>query len=420
MRLVAIGHVAAPAPVVHPARGDTLDLILIVLAVGYAYAGYRRGLLAGALSFGGFIVGAVVGAQIAPPIARALIGKQGNDAIGQRLVALIIVGVVAVAFEAIGAFVGARIRLLLAVTPARWFDSAGGAVLDVVGFLLIAWVLAFTLASAPYPTIVKQVRRSAILNAVDQVMPTTVSHLFADLNRLLQSHDLPDISSPFGALPVPPAALPPPDAGVVPPALHASGAEIVKITGIAPSCSRQVEGSGFVFATDHVMTNAHVVAGVRNAQVALPAPGARVLAARVVLYDPNRDVAVLDVPGLGRPPLSFAGTAPTGASAVVAGYPENGPLTAVPARVAGDQKISGPNIYDNRQVTRDIYTLRARVRPGNSGGPLLTPAGAVYGVVFAASVDQPDVGYALTAAEVSGDARAGATATTSVSTQGCD
>src|SRR5581483_10535121 len=104
-------------------------------------------------------------------------------------------------------------------TPVRWVDSAGGAALDVVGFLLIAWLLAFALASAPLPSVVKEIRRSAILNAVDQLMPTTVGHLFASLNRLLQQHELPGLGDPFAGLPVPPAALPPPDAGVVPPAL---------------------------------------------------------------------------------------------------------------------------------------------------------------------------------------------------------
>jgi S1-C subfamily serine protease len=152
----------------------------------------------------------------------------------------------------------------------------------------------------------------------------------------------------------------------------------------------------------------------------LPGPGGEVLPARVVLYDPNRDVAVLYVPGLARPPLAFNGPVPTGADAVVAGYPLDGPLTATPARIAGDQEVTGPNIYANRQVTREVYTLRARVREGNSGGPLLSPSGRVDGVVFAASVELPDVGYALTAREVASDARAGAMATRAVSTQGCD
>jgi S1-C subfamily serine protease len=418
--LTAYLRLAAPAPVAHPARGDLLDLILIALAIAYAYAGYRRGLLTGLLSFGGFLLGAYIGTLIAPGIARAIIGKSGPGALGQRVLALAIVALVAIALEAVGAFFGYRLRAILRLTPARWADAAGGAALDVIAFLLVAWVLAFALASAPLPTAAKQIRHSAILNAIDKVMPTSATQLFSSLNRLLQQHELPALGNPFAGLPVPPAALPPPDAGVVPAAIKKAGPEVLKITGIAPSCSRQVEGSGFVFATDHVMTNAHVVAGVRKPTVALPSPGGRVLAATVVLYDPNRDVAVLFVPGLGRAPLGFNGPVSTGASAVVAGYPENGPLTAVPARVAGDQRVSGPNIYADRQVTRDVYTLRARVRPGNSGGPLLSPDGAVDGVVFASSTDQSNVGYALTAAEVSGDARAGATATRPVSTQGCD
>jgi S1-C subfamily serine protease len=411
---------SAPAPVLQPARGDLLDVVLVVLLVFYGYVGYRRGLIAGAMSFAGFLVGAYVGSLVAPGIASAVIGTQGPGAVGQRLLALVIVFAVAAAAEAAAALAGYRIRALVSRTPVRWLDATGGAALDIIGLLVVAWLFASVLASAPFPSVVKEIRRSAILNAVDQVMPTTLSHLFADLNRLLQTHDLPSLAGPFGGLPLPPAALPPPDAGVVPPALKASGAEIVKITGVAPSCSRVVEGSGFVFATDHVMTNAHVVAGVHNPRVALPGPDGRVLSGRVVLYDPNRDVAVLYVAGLSRPALHFAGPASTGASAVVAGYPENGPLTAVPARVAGEQEFTGPNIYSNREVTRDVYTLRARVRPGNSGGPLLDPQGAVYGVVFAASVDQSNVGYALTASEVAGDARHGSQATAAVSTQGCD
>jgi S1-C subfamily serine protease len=194
--------------------------------------------------------------------------------------------------------------------------------------------------------------------------------------------------------------------------------DIVKITGVAPSCHRQLEGSGFLYAGEHVMTNAHVVAGVRSPTV-LTADG-HSYAATVVLYDPRRDVAVLHVPGFGRAPLSFAGVASQGQSAVVAGYPQNGPFLAVAARIRARQPAQGPDIYQSRQVTREIYAVYATVRPGNSGGPLLAPDGRVYGVVFAASVDDPQTGYALTAHEVASDAAAGAGRTEAVSTQGCD
>ena len=174
-----------------------------------------------------------------------------------------------------------------------------------------------------------------------------------------------------------------------------------------------------MFAADHVMTNAHVVAGVRAPQVTLPSPGARVLPAHVVLYDPNRDVAVVDVPGLPGTSLAFAGHADSGASAVVAGYPENGGFNAAAARVRGTEDTTSANIYQHGNVTRQIYAIRAVVRPGNSGGPLLATDGRVYGVVFAASTDSKDTGYVLTAAEVGSDARKGQSSTQPVSTQGC-
>jgi S1-C subfamily serine protease len=144
------------------------------------------------------------------------------------------------------------------------------------------------------------------------------------------------------------------------------------------------------------------------------------LDATVVVYDPNRDIAVLAVPGLTTRPLAFDGPARTGQSAVVIGYPQDGPYRADAARIRGRQEARGPNIYDNRTVVREIYALRARVRPGNSGGPLVSPSGTVFGVVFAAAADDPQTGYALTAEEVSGDAARGRTATARVSTQGCD
>jgi S1-C subfamily serine protease len=128
----------------------------------------------------------------------------------------------------------------------------------------------------------------------------------------------------------------------------------------------------------------------------------------------------LDVPGLVGSTLKFAGSIGRGQSAIVTGYPENGPFTAIAARVRSVQDARGPDIYQNRQVTRQIYSLYSTVRPGNSGGPLLTPGGRVAGIVFAAAVDNPHTGYALTAAEVASDAATGATATATVSTEGCD
>jgi S1-C subfamily serine protease len=139
----------------------------------------------------------------------------------------------------------------------------------------------------------------------------------------------------------------------------------------------------------------------------------------VVLYDPQRDLAVIDVPGLTEPPLSFAPQAAEGTSAIVAGYPHNNPLTVAAARIGHSVTAYGPNIYQTVFVHRQIYPIRAQIQPGNSGGPLLSSGGRVYGVVFAASTSIPDTGYALTAAEVASDAAAGRSATAVVSTNRC-
>jgi S1-C subfamily serine protease len=192
------------------------------------------------------------------------------------------------------------------------------------------------------------------------------------------------------------------------------------VEGTALSCSRSIEGSGFVYAPQHIMTNAHVVAGVTQGLTVTTTTGTEYHDARVVLYDPQVDIAVLYVPGLDLPPLQFNEQAQAGSNAVVAGYPLDHPFTATPARIGGTQNAVGPDIYQTGQVNRQIFEIRAQVEPGNSGGPLLSPSGSVYGVVFAAAVGTSNTGFALTAAEVAADAHAGANQTYPTSTQGCD
>jgi S1-C subfamily serine protease len=215
-------------------------------------------------------------------------------------------------------------------------------------------------------------------------------------------------------------AIPAPDPAVLnSPGFLAARGSVVRVQGVAPSCSRSIEGSGFVISPDHVLTNAHVVAGVTDRQTVTTATNVT-LPATVVYYDPQVDVAILYVPGLHLPPLRFAGPASPGDGAVVTGYPlDSQNLQAAAARIGGIQNAVGPNIYQTSTVTRQIYEIRALVQSGNSGGPLVSPAGTVDGVVFAAAVGVSDTGFALTAAEVSADASAGEHATVPVSTMGC-
>jgi S1-C subfamily serine protease len=185
---------------------------------------------------------------------------------------------------------------------------------------------------------------------------------------------------------------------------------------VATACSRTLEGSGFVYSDGHVMTNAHVVAGVRHPVVRIEDTD---YAAQVVYYDPDIDAAVLAVPDLEAEALDFDTTAESEDLAAVLGYPENGPYDVQPARVREQRTLRSPNIYGDATVYRDTYSLYARVRPGNSGGPVVDAGGDVIGVLFAASVTDADTGYALTADQVSEAAVAGNTAAAPVDTGGC-
>ena len=394
--------------------GDVLDLILIALAAAFAVAGYRQGFIVGILSFAGFLGGAAIGATFAPKLARSLV--QGTTQ--QALVAIVAVFVAAMIGQLLASALGAALRSRVNWRPATLIDSVAGAAVSVLSVLLIAWLIGSAVVNAPFAMVTSQVNRSAVLRMVDGVMPSAARTMFSDFRSLLASGPYVQVFGALGAEPALTVAAPDPAV------LNAAGLRqardsIVKVIGVAPSCSRRIEGSGFVISPQHILTNAHVVAGVTQDQTVITRVG-RHLSATVVLFDPERDLAVLYVPGLRAAPLSFAGPASLGADAIVAGYPLDRNFTVVPARVGDDQLAQAPDIYQSKEVTRQIYSIRADVRAGNSGGPLLDPNGTVYGVVFAAAVGVKDTGYALTAAEVRSDASKGASATTGTSTQACD
>jgi S1-C subfamily serine protease len=394
--------------------GDLLDLILIVLVIAFGVAGYRQGFIIGVLSFAGFLGGGAIGALFGPKIARAIT----VNAAWQAIAAILVVFLAAMIGQLLASAVGVAMRSRLTWRPATLVDSVGGAVVSVISVLLIAWLIGSAVAYAPFPAISRQVNNSAVLRTVDRLMPAEASVMFSDFRSLLESGPYAQV---FGALGAEGALAvgPPNDTVLASAGLRDAEPSIVKIEGVAPSCQERIEGSGFVYAPDHVLTNAHVVAGVTEGPDVFPFDGGE-RRARVVLYDPQRDLAVLYVPGLSANTLAFAPQAKIGANAIVAGYPLDGPFTPAAARIGGIEEATSPDIYQTAQVTRQIYSIRAVVKPGNSGGPLLTPGGQVYGVVFAAATSVPDTGYALTAQQVQSDATAGENLTGRVSTQGCD
>ena len=395
-------------------RGDLLDLALLVIAVAFAVSGYRQGFIVGSLSFVGFVGGAVLGAEFGPSISRAIVGGQTQ----QDVVAVVLLIVFAIVGQFVFSSVGAYARQSMTSTSSTVLDSVGGSVVSVLSMLLIAWAIGSVLTASSFQGVVTQVDNSTVLGTMDRVMPSQAKTMFSEFRQMLASGPFPQVFSGIGAAHL--FAISTPDPAVLNNAgYQAARSRVLKVQGTAMSCDRSIEGSGFVYAPDHVLTNAHVVAGV-NQGPTVTTSGGRTLQAKVVLYDPQVDIAVLYVPGLDLTPLHFNYQGQAGASAVVAGYPLNRGFTQDAARIGGTQNAVGPDTYQTGQVNRQIFEIRANVEPGNSGGPLLSPSGTVYGVVFAAAVDASDTGFALTANEVSADARAGANQTFPTSTQGCD
>jgi S1-C subfamily serine protease len=396
--------------------GDWLDLVLLALAAAFAVAGYRQGFIIGVLSFVGFTGGAVLGIYLAPGLAMTITGKQNFQAV----LAIVMVFAAAVVGMLITSALGVLIKSHIRSGPSTLLDSIGGAAVNVVAILVLAWLIGSLVAYAPpFPAFARQVNDSMLLRTVDRLIPQSAHPEFIALRRLLSTQPYVQV---FGALGAETALnVPPLDHAVV----HSRGVildrnSVVKIEGLAPRCSRTIEGTGFVISPDHVVTNAHVVAGVTNGPEVYTRFASGEHPARVVLFDPESDIAVLYVPGLNLPALHFADQAAFGTSAVVAGYPLDASFTVRPARVGRPEYASGPDIYDTHRVVRDIYPIRAVVKPGNSGGPLIAPkTGRVYGMVFAAAVAVPQTGYALTASQLSADINRGENRTSPAATGAC-
>src|SRR3954449_2309512 len=390
-----------------------VDLLLIGLALLFALSGFRQGLLVSATSIVGFLGGAVLGAQLSGAVADRIDGSS----VTRVFAALVVVLAGALLGQIVAGAAGRALRSRVTWEPAKVVDSVAGAVVSAIAVLLVAWMVATPLASSPFPGVASQVRQSALVQVVDRVVPDQVRSLYDSLREAIDRQGLPDVLDPL--TPTQARDVPAPDQALLnSPVVGRVQGSVVQIRGVAPSCSRQIDGSGFVFADERVMTNAHVLAGVTSPVVT--AEGEE-YEATPVYVDEDTDIAVLAVPGLSQLPLTWA-AAPvgTGADAIIMGYPGGGGLYVGAARVRDRGEISGPDFRATQTVQRDVYALFGQVRAGNSGGPLLGTDGSVLGVVFASAIDDPDTGYALTAAQVSEAVTTGTAAQAAVGTGSCE
>lgn len=390
---------------------DILDILLLLVVAAFAVSGYRQGFVVGVVSFAGFLGGLALGFVIVP----AFLDRSSSSLLAS-VIALCAVLALAVVGQVLGSMLGARLREAITWQPAQMVDAVSGAVVSVIAVLMVAWFLGLALFTSSVPTISDQVRSSSILKGMTQVLPQGSNQWFNGFSNILNRNGFPQVFAPFQA--EDPANVPAPDPALLnSPVIGTDRASIVKIRGQAPSCGKDIEGSGFVYAPGKVMTNAHVVGGTRS--LVVRQSNGRQYPAAVVLFDPKRDIAVLDVPSLKASPLNFDLNGKANDSSLVVGYPEDGPFTVDAARIREQITATGADIYSNGNIRRQVFALYAQVQQGNSGGPLLSTDGKVLGVVFAKSLEDKNTGYALTAQEVSSDAAAGAATDVPVNTQAC-
>jgi S1-C subfamily serine protease len=384
-----------------------------IVSVGLAlWSGFARGALLQVFSWGGFIVGLIVGSLLAPVVVQAINPKNLTT---KAFLGLGLFLGIAFLFEALVATFGLSIKRKIKSVKLRRVDQIIGAGIGIVFALIGAWFLGSTLKRGPSPQITRAVKGSAILRALDDVLPRPPA-ILAGIGRFLDRSGFPDVFAQLNPSLAPGVAPAPPSLRNDPEIMAAAeGTYKIESRG----CGGIVDGSGFPLDSRHVITAAHVVAGTSGTRV-IAANSSSGVHGVVVYINTDIDVAVIrlnqPVVRVLRMTTRVAQRNETGAAI---GYPGGGPRTTSPARVRAKTNAVGRDIYDRKLVTRSVYVLDALVRQGNSGGPFVDDDGVVRGMIFAASADDPRESYALTANEISEAYNASRSRTSAVDTGTC-
>ncbi|WP_454855065.1 MarP family serine protease [Promicromonospora soli] len=365
------------------------DLVLLVVLFIALMAGLSRGLLATLGGLIGLIIGGVAAFWAVPTVNDMLPSSEWRGPVS------IAVALLLPLFGAsLGAGLGRNLRQGVDRTSLRPLERLLGGVANVGVVALALSFVGNAVSATGAPGVSSAVSSSAVLRTIDELTPPAVGRPLAEMRAIVLDDGLPRLN----ILMVPRADPVVPEVDLDNAELEASAQSVARISGVAYACGKSSTGSGFVVATDRLVTNAHVVAGVDRPVVELP--GGAVREGRVVYYDPVDDLAVIAVDDLDADPLGIAPTLSAGDRAVVQGYPYGGPFTSGSAGVISVNTARVPDSYGRGGAEREVYSLAAVVRPGNSGGPLLTTGGDVAGVIFARDDSAEDVGYAMTSAEL--------------------
>jgi S1-C subfamily serine protease len=344
-----------------------LDWAIVGFTALLGFYGYLQGFIVGAMALAGFALGAFLGTRLAP-----LVLNEGSHSPYAPLLGLAGALLVGAVFANALELLGSRVRFAERMSGLRLLDGLMGAALTGCVALGIAWIVgAVALDSSSSAPLRNEIRSSEILRALDNVLPPSGPVLDA----LARIDPLPSVRGPAATV------APPTRAILASRGIDHAGPSVVRVYGMA--CGLGVEGSGWVIRPGVVVTNAHVVAGEHRTQVQVRGAGPD-LAAEVVGFDVHDDIAVLRVPGLGLRPLRLASSAPSGTPVGILGYPLDGPFNVQPGRLGQTETVHTQNAYGEGSVQRSITPLRGRIRPGNSGGPVVDRQGRVMATVFAA------------------------------------
>ena len=390
---------------------NPFDLVLLTLSVFVLYRGWSRGLSVSLFSLIGLIIGAYIG--------RSLIVGVIPESVSQLplrigVFVFILMATVSVG-SSFGAFVGRRIRSFFKSSSVKTIDHLGGLALSAITWSFLVWALSLSLSVTPFVSLTAQMSESRVLGKLDEVMPAIARDTFEQIRGYVSDAHLPE--SLVGVFTAPEVDSPNTNSTTSVEVIDALNS-VVRVEGISTSCDARISGSGFIGAKNLIVTNAHVVAGVSSVVVRIKGKG-RAYAGTVVYFDPARDVAIIRVKNISGTELPIVDQVNRGAETVVAGFPGGGKLTLVPARVRSIAPSRGTDIYSKKTVTRTIYAIRADIKQGDSGAPMLTTEGQVAGLVFASSATDKETGYVLAPSEFMGALAASSKRTNRVDTGEC-
>lgn len=367
-------------------------LILLIVALGL-WTGWRQGAIASILSVVGILAGLLIGMVTAPLLMRLT-----EDVAIRFILAIAVLALFVGLGQMAGSAVGASLRDRMKQRGSQRVDSVLGAIFQTISTLLVVWLVSIPLASGLPGEAGRGLRGSEILSRLNSLAPPALADLPTGIAAQLTDSGLPPLVAPFDGTQAAAEVDAPAEDVADKEMLDRVRPSVIHVLGDANGCRRRLMGSGFVADKDYVFTNAHVVAGTDKVYLDTVLG---MKSAKVVYYNPDVDIAVLHSPDLNLPALPWAErTAETGDDAIVMGFPNSGPFQATPVRIRERLIIAGPDIYAKGRVEREAYPVRGSIRQGNSGGPMINPEGDVLGLVFGASVDETETGYALTAAEV--------------------